>query len=279
MSTDAGRRGRSRRPPTCPSSPIRVCPRRSPSIRPRRATVSTTSFTSARVTRASRLIPAPPSPPISELHSDSHASAFAPGATAADPPVVFCGTDGGAMQSVDRGQNWTSLNGHGVQTELFYNVDGKPDATSSSMMGTLQDNGILRGTGPGPWTRTCGGDGWDVVYDIGTNDRAYAASNGGVSSPPTTARRGAGSRCRGAGPTLPPTTSTRSRSTPSNTGVVYITGAQNLWQSQDATATWSNIFSPGRSGGGGRAEQRQLRRGNRRLVGCSSPRTPSPRRE
>ena len=35
---------------------------------------------------------------------------------------------------------------------------------------------------------------------------------------------------------------------PSNTGVVYITGKTNLWQSTTATASWTNIASPGAPG-------------------------------
>jgi hypothetical protein len=186
---------------------------------------------------------------ISGLHSDSHAWAFAPGAPG-DPPIVLCGTDGGLMRSTDRGGTWTSLNAGGVQSTLFYNVDGKPDATSSTMMGTLQDNGLVRGVGAvaGPWKRTTGGDGWDVVYDIGTNDRAYGASNGGVFLSTDDGQTWSG--------VAMPWTGTEANGSylnsfavdPSNTGVVYITGNANLWQSKDATATWTAIATPGATG-------------------------------
>ena len=35
---------------------------------------------------------------------------------------------------------------------------------------------------------------------------------------------------------------------PSNTGIVYITGKTNLWRSRNASANWTNIFSPGAPG-------------------------------
>jgi hypothetical protein len=184
---------------------------------------------------------------ISGLHADSHAWAFAPGA-AGHPPVVMCGTDGGCMKSTDRGQNWTSLNGGSVQTTLFYNVDGKPDAASSSMMGTLQDNGIVRGVGAGAWQRTGGGDGWDVVYDIGTNDRAYAATNGGVFVSTDDGQSWSGVAMPWTGGDAAGNYINSFAVDPSNTGVVYITGKTNLWQSRNATASWKKIASPGAPG-------------------------------
>jgi len=184
---------------------------------------------------------------ISGLHSDSHAWAFAPGASG-KPPVVMCGTDGGLMKSTDRGGAWTSLNSGGVQTTLFYNVDGKPDPASSSMLGTLQDNGILRGVGPGAWKNTSGGDGWDAIYDIGTNDRAYAASNGGVLLSTNDGQAWSGVAMPWSGGDAAGDYINSFAVDPSNTGVVYITGKTNLWQSKDATATWTNIASPGSPG-------------------------------
>ena len=184
---------------------------------------------------------------VGGLHADSHAWAFAPGAPG-DPPIVLCGTDGGLMRSTDRGLTWTSLNDGGVQNTLFYNVDGKPDATSSSMMGTLQDNGLVRGVGAGAWTRTTGGDGWDVVYDIGTNDRAYGATNGGVFVSTDDGRTWSGVAMPWTGTEASGNYLNSLTVDPSNTGVVYITGDTNLWQSQDATATWTAIAAPGAAG-------------------------------
>jgi hypothetical protein len=181
---------------------------------------------------------------IGGLHSDTHAWAFAPGT----PSVVFCGTDGGCMRSADRGGTWTSLNAGGVQTPLFYNVDGKPDNTSSSALGTLQDNGILRDIGAKVWRNTRGGDGWDVVYDIGTANRAYGATNGGVFVSTDDGQNWAGVAMPWAAPEDDGSYINSFAVDPSNTGVVYVTGSQNLWQSRDATATWRSIAAPGSSG-------------------------------
>jgi hypothetical protein len=39
-----------------------------------------------------------------------------------------------------------------------------------------------------------------------------------------------------------------SRPTPSASGVIYVSGLQNLWQSRDGGGSWRKILSPGNSG-------------------------------
>jgi photosystem II stability/assembly factor-like uncharacterized protein len=198
---------------------------------------------------------------ISGLHADTHSWAFI--ARSGLSSIVFSGNDGGIDKSSDSGVTWTSLNGGGLQTGLFYNIDFKPDATGSVTVGALQDNEIettRTATAPG-WIGTNGGDGWDVAYDGVTPGQVYASSGFWSSTPPappipctlvfrstddgvtfpfsptptgitpwTTATDG--------GCYLAPVTTD-----PSNAGFVYVSGSQNLWQSRNAGGSW-RILSP-----------------------------------
>ena len=65
---------------------------------------------------------------LTGLHADTHAWAFVP-QPSPTPSIVYCGNDGGIFRSTDGGATWTALNGGGLQTGLFYNIDLKPDAT------------------------------------------------------------------------------------------------------------------------------------------------------
>ena len=77
---------------------------------------------------------------LTGLHADTHAWAFAP--QPGPFSVVYCGNDGGIFRATG-GTAFTSLNGGGLQTALFYNLDVKRDATASVTLGALQDNGIV----------------------------------------------------------------------------------------------------------------------------------------
>ena len=96
---------------------------------------------------------------LSGIHADTHTWGFAaqPSPT---PTTVFVGTDGGINRSTDNGATWTSLNGGGLQSGLFYNIDVKPDAAASVLVGALQDNEVETTAGAGSplgWVGANGG--------------------------------------------------------------------------------------------------------------------------
>ena len=181
---------------------------------------------------------------LSGLHADTHSWGFAP--QAGPLSVVYCGNDGGIFRSTG-GVGFTSLNGGGLQTALFYNLDVKPDATASVTLGVLQDNGIVTTAGAvaPTWTMGVGGDGFDVAHDGVNPTRAYGRSNanilrstddgvsyGGITPPWSAAEVGVYLAAVA--------------TDPSTTGVVYVSSNQNLWQSTDGGSTWPNsVALPG----------------------------------
>jgi HYDIN/CFA65/VesB family protein len=202
------------------------------------------------------------------IHADTHSWAFIP-QPSPNPSIVFCGNDGGLDKSANSGVTWKSLNSGGLQTGLFYNIDIKPDATGSVTVGALQDNEIettVGGSGLG-WVGTNGGDGWDVAYDGVTPGQVYASSGFWSTTPPTPPIPCTlVFRSNNDGVTFPfapnpltaitPwTTATDGRcylapvaTDPSAAGIVYVSGSQNLWQSQNAGSSW-RILSPFNSTG------------------------------
>jgi hypothetical protein len=191
---------------------------------------------------------------LAGLHADTHAWAFFP-QPSPTPSVAYCGNDGGIFRSTDGGTTWVALNGGGLQTGLFYNLAVKPDATASVTVGALQDNGIqtTAGAAAPAWNSPQGGDGWDVAYDGGTAGRMYGTS--GFWPAPCTRLFFSNSD----GSDLPPTVPSAREITPWGTasdtgcylggvttdpgaaGIVYASGSQNLWQSQDGGGTWRTI--------------------------------------
>ncbi|MGE5764790.1 MAG: choice-of-anchor D domain-containing protein [Mycobacterium leprae] len=188
------------------------------------------------------------------LHADTHAWAFFP-QPAPTPSIGYSGNDGGIFRSTDGGFNWASLNQGDLQTGLFYNIAVRPDATASVTLGSLQDNGLLTTSGiAGPaWSSPQGGDGWDAAYDGVTAGRVYGSSgfwpnpctrvffsnNDGTDFPPTVPSGqditpwGTASD---AGCYLATVTTD-----PSAAGTVYVSGNQNLWQTQNAGTNWRTI--------------------------------------
>ena len=186
-------------------------------------------------------------------HADTHAWAFIP-QPSPTPSVVFCGNDGGLDKSTNGGSTWTAL-GTGLQTSLVFNIDVKPDAAASEVVCALQDNGLLTTAGvPSPqWSSPQGGDGFDVAYDGVTAGRVYGTS--GFWPAPCT--RVFFSTVDGtdfpafvpSGQDITPwgTSSDQNcgifpvTTDPSNAGHVYVSGNQNLWQTQDGGTTWRKL--------------------------------------
>ena len=196
------------------------------------------------------------SPQMSGIHADTHTWAFVP-QTGGTPTTVYVGTDGGIFVSTDNGSTWNSKNNGGLQTGLFYNVDVRPDATASVLIGALQDNDIETthppATSPG-WFGAIGGDGWNAVYDGQIASQTYATA--GYFSNPCTQLFVSTNDGVNYGANIAPWGTTSDggcylaplATDPSNGGVVYVSGSQNLWQSQNGGGTWRILNSFGRTG-------------------------------
>jgi hypothetical protein len=189
------------------------------------------------------------------LHADTHSWAFIPQASPT-PSVVFCGNDGGIDTSTDGGSSWNSLNAGRLQTGLFFNIDVKPDATASVIVGSAQDNGLQTTAGAvAPDWVSQGADGFDIAYDGVTAGQVYGTS--GFWSPAPCTRLFVSTNDAQTFPTeITPwgTTSDQScgvfpvATDPSNAGHLYVSGNQNLWQTQDGGGTWRILKNFGTTG-------------------------------
>jgi hypothetical protein len=192
---------------------------------------------------------------LSVLHADTHSWAFIP-KPSPKPSVVFCGNDGGIDTSTDGGGTWNSLNSGRLQTGLFFNIDVKPDATASQVVGSAQDNGLQTTSGAvSPDWVSQGADGFDIAYDGVTAGHVYGTS--GFWSPAPCTRLFLSTDDGQTFPTeITPwgTTSDQScgvfpvATDPSNAGTLYVSGNQNLWQTQDAGSTWRILKGFGTTG-------------------------------
>jgi photosystem II stability/assembly factor-like uncharacterized protein len=187
---------------------------------------------------------------IPVLHADTHSWAFIP-QPSPTPSVVFCGNDGGIDTSTNGGGTWNSLNFGSLQTGLFFNIDVKPDATASVVVGSAQDNGLQTTAGAvSPDWISQGADGFDIAYDGVTAGQVYGTS--GFWSPAPCTRLFVSTDDGQTFPTeITPwgTTSDQNcgvfpvATDPSNAGHLYASGNQNLWQTRDGGTTW-RILSP-----------------------------------
>ena len=186
---------------------------------------------------------------VNGLHADTHSWAFVLRSGGA-PSTVYSGNDGGLFVSTD-GTNFSPINSGGLQTGLFYNIDSKPDAGADVIVGALQDNEVetTSGVTPPGWKGTNGGDGWDAVYDGGISGQLYCTSGFWSPAPCTRVWRSTDDgvnwsevtpwgTATDAGCYLAPIATD-----PSSGGTVYVSGSQNLWQSQDGGNNWRIIGS------------------------------------
>jgi hypothetical protein len=195
--------------------------------------------------------------PLTGLHPDTHAWAFFP-QPSPTPSVVYIGCDGGIDRSTNGGGTWSSVNAGGLQTSLFYNIDLRPDATASVTVGALQDNELETtqgGVGLG-WNGATGGggsgfaDGWDVAYDATNPSQVYCSSGFWNPNPCTRVFRSTNDGAIFPTEITPWTTATDTgcylapvTTDPTTGGIVYVSGSQNLWQSQNGGGSWRIIGS------------------------------------
>jgi hypothetical protein len=190
--------------------------------------------------------------PISVGHADTHTWTLVP-KSGGGSTVVYIGCDGGIFTNASGA--WAGLNTNGLQTGLFYNLAIKPDAT----VGALQDNRVqtTKGAAPPAWNATFGGDGWDVAYDGAPTPVLYGAVGGPATSIYFSTDDGATFPL--ANNVTPPWTAVDTggpnnafllnqlAADPSASGILYASGAQNLWQRQTG-GTWRIIASLGSTG-------------------------------
>ncbi len=194
--------------------------------------------------------------PLPVPHPDCHAWAFSrqPSPT---PSIIYSGNDGGIFRSTDAGVTWTSRNGGGLQTALFYNLDIRADATGSVTVGAAQDNALQTNAGavPPAW-KALGGDGWDAEYDGGGASSQVYGSDGFYPAPPNT-RISLSTDDGQSYPTFinPPFAGAENTpgvvlypvtTDPSTAGIVYVSGVLNLWQSRSSGApgSWRILNTP-----------------------------------
>ncbi len=187
---------------------------------------------------------------IPVLHADTHSWAFVP-QPSPNPSIVFCGNDGGIDRSLDGGATWSPINAGGLQTGLFYNIDIRPDVGGTITVGALQDNEIetTKGGSPLGWNATQGGDGWDVAYDGVIASQVYCTSGFWSPAPCTRVFRSTDDASTFPTEITPWGTTSDSgcylapiTSDPSTGNIVYVSGSQNLWQSQDGGGTWRILW-------------------------------------
>ncbi len=197
------------------------------------------------------------------MHPDFHSNWVFARQPSPTPSIVMVGNDGGIWKSLDGGANWSgtggplpTINGGGLQTTLFYNLDTRKDATASVTEGSLQDNGTVRTTGTPTWTDTKGGDGWDFAFDTVNPSKAY--HSGGFYGGPCTQVFGSGDSgatwggqlASGAGK-IPDAEMDCGiyggvqvhavNSDPNNDGFFYVSGNSSLFQTMDTGGTFRNL--------------------------------------
>jgi photosystem II stability/assembly factor-like uncharacterized protein len=186
------------------------------------------------------------------LHPDTHAWAFVrqPNPT---PSIVYCGNDGGLFKSTDRGTTWTPLNSGRLQTGLFYNIDATHNFPFFNAVGALQDNGIYTTASAigREWKGGHGGDGWDVAFDQ-KGGPLYCTDGVYKDAPLTRMFRSSDQGLTFPTEITPWDTTTDAgmylaviATDPNTTGIVYVSGSQNLWQSFDSgnSGSW-RIITP-----------------------------------
>jgi photosystem II stability/assembly factor-like uncharacterized protein len=177
------------------------------------------------------------------LHSDMHALWINP----KDNSQLYVGTDGGVYVSLDKGNNWTFLDGLPVSQPYHVQVD---DQDPFYVYCGLQDNGSWRapsespgGIKPGDWRNVGGGDGFWVQPDAEDHEVVYSEYQGGHMSRNDLKPNNAQDiqpKAKEGEPKYRFNWNTPIVRSPTNKKRIY-TGAQFLFKSEDRGLSWQEI--------------------------------------
>lgn len=185
------------------------------------------------------------------VHVDHHSIVIVPIDEATNKFWILNGNDGGVAVSEDGGATWREALSGGFNTTQFYGVDKKPGG--NEYIGGTQDNGTWispKGSSASwnsAYTRSIGGDGFDVAWHHTDPNKIIGGSqyngfrrttNGGTSwSSATSGLADVGS---GKGPFI-----SKIGESNSDPDVIYTTGSQGIWRSENFGGNWTKITPTG----------------------------------
>ncbi|HZV70596.1 MAG TPA: hypothetical protein VFG10_13675 [Saprospiraceae bacterium] len=109
------------------------------------------------------------------VHADVHDIEYSP----LNGAVYLC-SDGGLIKSSNHGVDWVNLS-DGIAASMIYHLAGTITDLENMIIG-LQDNGSKRrNANTSVWDQVLSADGFDCIYNVGSNTEGYLSANSKLS--------------------------------------------------------------------------------------------------